>query len=395
MSAQIETIKESFPYPVIPKHVGLPTYDVIAAIHMKLKANAASISSTLGGGNHGLLGITVSRTTYLNITGHQFQAPTNPGALPTIPASQTGPQISEIVRQHKESLRLWREYNATQMALKQILLASFDEVYFKGLRDRHVGYQNSTFQHMMQHLYTNYGVITPTDLEDNDIRMREAFDANRPIEELFDQIEEAAEYAEATNAPYNTTQIVSRAYLLLYKTGLYNDACREWRKRTVANQTWANFKTDFTAAHRDLMMQRTVQPNPFQEANATLADFQERTNEIIDQMTNATVDTTAISTLTNQNETLSSQLANATTDLNTMKTLVETLCKQVQELKTGQSNPRRQNRNKNNKSYCWTHGRTRNNGHTSKTCRNQADGHESEATLDNKMGGSTRFCADV
>ena len=120
---------------------------------------------------------------------------------------------------------------------------------------------------------------------------------------------------------------------------------------------------------------------PVPRRNAILADFQERTNEII--------------TLTDQNETLTSQLGNATTDLNTMKALVENLRKQVEELKTVKSNPRRPNRNKDNKSYGWMHGRSKNNGHTIKTCRNKADGHESEATLENKMGGSTRFCADA
>jgi len=395
-STKIETIKEGFPHPVIPKHLGTPTYDVIAAVHMKMKANAASVVSALGGGSHGLLGLTVSPNTYQTITGAQFQRPQNPGALPTIPAGSTGPQISEIVRQHRETLRVWREYISTEQALKQTLLAAFEDVYFKGLCNRHVGYQNASFLQMIQHLYTNYGIITPTDLDDNDIRMREPYDASKPIEELFDQIEDAVEYADAANAPYNDTQIVSRAYLLVYKTGLYNEACRDWRKRTLADQTWNNFKTDFTAAHRDLMIQRAVQPNPFQEANATLAEFQARTDEIIDQMTNSTVDTTAISTLTNQNENLTTQLANATTDLSSMKSMVETLCKQVEELQSSRSNNRpRANRNKNNKSYCWTHGRTCNNGHTSQTCRNRAGGHQDTATLENQIGGSTRYCSDL
>ena len=138
MSTNIETIKEGFPHSIIPKHIGLPTHDIIAAVHTKLKANAASVASTLGGGTHGLLGLTVSPDTYLTITGSAFQPPTNPGALPTIPPNQTESQISEIVRQHTESLRIWREYNATSMALKQLLLGAFEELYFKGLRNRHV-----------------------------------------------------------------------------------------------------------------------------------------------------------------------------------------------------------------------------------------------------------------
>ena len=115
------------------------------------------------------------------------------------------------------------------------------------------------------------------------MKMREPFDAIKPIEELFEQIEEAVEYADVANATYNDAQVVLRAYPLVYKTGMYNDACREWRKRPIAEQTWNNFKEDFTQSHRDLLVQRASQPNPFQEVNAALANFQAKTDKIIDQ----------------------------------------------------------------------------------------------------------------
>ena len=37
--------------------------------------------------------------------------------------------------------------------------------------------------------------------------------------------------------------------------------------------------------------------------------------------------------------------------------------------------------------YCWTHGAC---GHTSKECRTRADGHQTAATFQNRMGGSTK-----
>ena len=42
------------------------------------------------------------------------------------------------------------------------------------------------------------------------------------------------------------------------------------------------------------------------------------------------------------------------------------------------------------KSYCWTHGTSRNTRHNSKTCRAKADGHQDESTDANKMGGSEK-----
>ena len=54
--------------------------------------------------------------------------------------------------------------------------------------------------------------------------MHEAFYETKPIETLFEQIEDAVEYADAANAAYNTKQIISRANLLVYITSLYIDA---------------------------------------------------------------------------------------------------------------------------------------------------------------------------
>jgi hypothetical protein len=39
--------------------------------------------------------------------------------------------------------------------------------------------------------------------------------------------------------------------------------------------------------------------------------------------------------------------------------------------------------------YCWTHGSTLNSSHNSCTCLKRADGHQEQATVSNKMGGST------
>ena len=83
-----------FPHPTIPKHTGMPTYETIQSVHRKLKANAASIQSELGGGAHRLLGLTLSNQAYSTITGSNFTRPANPGTLPIITAGLTQPKIN-------------------------------------------------------------------------------------------------------------------------------------------------------------------------------------------------------------------------------------------------------------------------------------------------------------
>ena len=160
--------------------------------------------------------------------------------------------------------------------------------------------------------------------------------------------------------------------------------------------SWKNFKKDFTVAHRDMISNKTMQPNPYQQANAVIEQFQERTDAIHEHVANSTADTSTISTSTMQNETLQAQLSNATSDLLSMKQHVESIYNEVNKLKDNcQQRKRRPNRNKNDKSYCWTHGRTCNKLHTNPICRNKADSHQDEATLNNRLGGSDRYCNNM
>ena len=98
----IETIIDSFPNQTIPAIEGEPKYETIKNVEKLLIENAASVHSTLGGGNHGFLGVILTPEKYQLVTGHTFEAHTNPRALPTLPPNATQHQILNANSVHKE-----------------------------------------------------------------------------------------------------------------------------------------------------------------------------------------------------------------------------------------------------------------------------------------------------
>ena len=106
-STIVENITDSFPNPTIPKIEGEPRYETIKSVEKLLIENASSVQSTLGGGNHGLLGLILTPEKYQLVTGHTFEAHTNPGALPTLLPNATQYQIQNANSVHKEKLYLW------------------------------------------------------------------------------------------------------------------------------------------------------------------------------------------------------------------------------------------------------------------------------------------------
>ena len=63
----VETIKAGFTHPTIESQLGLPSYQTILATHKKLKENAASVRSNLGGGRHGILGLAFKNVLYTTV----------------------------------------------------------------------------------------------------------------------------------------------------------------------------------------------------------------------------------------------------------------------------------------------------------------------------------------
>ena len=244
----VDDIRAGFPQPTVPQLDGELTYTNIKQLHDILKSNAASIPTTLGGGNHGHLGLVLEPNLCLTIAGEALTAPANPGAYATIPVVSTAAQIGALTREFNADLRIYTEYKRTDQALKQLLLGAVDGVYVESLRDMYTGYTTVTTLQLLTHLYDHYGQISDMDLDDNEKQMGAKYDPNQPIDTLFKQIEAAVEFATTGNAPFTARQIVNKAFLLIFATGAYEDECKEWKRRALNTQTWNNFKIDFMRA---------------------------------------------------------------------------------------------------------------------------------------------------
>jgi hypothetical protein len=392
-ATSVESFIESFPHPTIPPIEGLPTYESITDITRLLNTNSASIHSELGDGQLGHLALTISPAVYATLSAIPFVAPLNPGPAPVIvPNVGTAPQIQAIIREHKESLRIWREYNHVDAALKQQLIRAVDQLYIRTLQHRHTGFANVTTRQLIEHLLNTYGNITPTELASNDIKFRTAYEPAQPIEALFSQLEDAMDYADAGGNPYTAAQVVTNAYSIMFNTGLFPEACREWRRQPMAHKTWANFKTDFAEAHLDLRLaQGTSQEGGYHGANNAMDSFVTETADAFANLATATAsDRQMLANLTASNAELTKQIAAKDVEIASLRSSGRG-SNRTADRSSDRSSDRTQNssrRRYNNTNYCWTHGYDIARNHTSQSCRFPNNGHQREATRDNLLNGS-------
>jgi hypothetical protein len=232
-------------------------------------------------------------------------------------------------------------------------------------------------------------MIASTELTHNYERLNTPYDANQPIETLFQQIQDARAFAVAGGQPYGLAMIVNVAYTLVFNTGLFPDACRSWQLRATAAKTWAQFKIDFATAHREFRLtNQTAQQSGFHSANMMIEqgrnDSMQETAEAIAQLATATAsDRGTVATLTTTNTKLENQLEAAHALIAQLKSEIATLKIKIKPVWQGQ----RPTRTTNNDSYCWYHGYQVAKSHTSATCNVRKTGHQENATKIDTMGG--------
>jgi hypothetical protein len=116
------------------------------------------------------------------------------------------------------------------------------------LNDDMVGFANITAREMLEHLFLTYGSITAVDLEHNFEHTRKAWYPQQPVETLFKQIQDCADFSEAEWVTIGHALQINVGYAKIFATCNFMSACHRWNEKEPTNRTWTNFKVHFAAA---------------------------------------------------------------------------------------------------------------------------------------------------
>jgi hypothetical protein len=297
----------------------------------------------------------------------------------------TAAQISAARHIWEEDVQTYRTYTSVQQSLKKQIISVFEPMYLDILNDSMVGYANIMARDILDHLFKTYSNITAVDLEINFENMRRAWDPQQPVESLFKQIQDCANYSEAGGVLIGHPQQINVGYAKIFATGHFMSSCRRWNEKHTIEKTWTQFKSHFAATHRQhkQMQGESAATLGYHSANATVSHNEDQMAEstigALSNLATATADRCIVAALTQANARLAKQLEENSNELRELKALLnqERSAKRVQRsFKASPTN------------YCWTRGFKLGSTHTSLTCKTQKPGHKKEATRENNMGGS-------
>jgi hypothetical protein len=113
-------------------------------------------------------------------------------------------------------------------------------MYLDILNYKMVENANISARGMLDHLFETYGNITEVDLEINFEHMRRAWDPQQPVETLFKQIQDCADYSEAGGVLIGHPQQINVGYAKIFATCHFMSACRRWNEKPTAEKLGRN-----------------------------------------------------------------------------------------------------------------------------------------------------------
>jgi hypothetical protein len=398
----VEGIINRFPNPVLSKIDNEPTFEDIQITTRLLNSNAISIPSMAGGGAQGHLDIIMTQIEYATIAASPWVEPFNPNDIPIIPPGTKAVGAVQLARMHAECRRIYTNRISVEQSLKRLILEAYDNMYTSQLEDYLLQYANRSSLEILMHLKQTYGFINPTQLAENYNKMTAPINFQDPIETLFKQIEDGVRYANAGMQPYTEAKYINIDFLLILNTGAIPDACHDCQRRTPFNQTWADFRREFSWAQQEQrIISSTAGGTGYHTAN--VAEHYEPTPmpantgfvAAMDNLDTATsADRETVATLTRAIATLTDKLK--AKDIWAKKHEAEVRCllgTQGNARPTTAAGPTntyvRKSYKTNNENYFWSHGYQVGLNHTSANCTKKAPGHKNNTTKTNIMGGDT------
>ena len=426
MSIRIPNVKEIyFPNKVLTPLRGQPTYESLKTLSKQLKANAASVPSTLGGGLYGHLGLIMSPQRYATLANAVPWVTPLPVPPFVAPLGATAAQLEAARDVWRESQYRFDLFQATEKALLAQVVESIDEQYMQSHLDNETAMFTASLQTILTDLSTNYGNVTPGHISSKQLQVSTMhYDLSMPVDTVFKAIGELGDLAEAGGSLISAEQMMDLAYLILSKVPILQQELLRWHRRPAVAKTWPNMLIHFRAAQRDLNSLPSV-TDMFHQANGamltSMADMV--TQRILDAYPPPVVEPPPVDPVLPPSDTANSVLG-STAFMAQMAEYLATLNPPAPQQRFNR-NHQRTNRNDRNhrnhgtgrpsytatnnqsqsntpfgrvgraslapitRAYCWSHGAC---AHASHLCNTQLPGHQPTATFANMQGGNTNGC---
>ncbi|MGL5937053.1 MAG: hypothetical protein ACRCZI_15690, partial [Cetobacterium sp.] len=242
-----------------------PTPRTVCILRKELYANLCEVTSDLGGGNHGHLGMVMPAAEYALLSnGVAYIHPEQPD-LPNY--GGTAAVIANDQLLYQEEKQVYQEYRAISNHTKAMLVQCIPPTFIRPLLDPRLGTANTTPKAIMDHLLATYGEIQDSDLKENLEELHSAWNPDTPIEEVFSRGTFCRDIAVEGEDPITDASYTRALVTVFEKSGVMEKAIEDWIKKPRADRTVDNCELHFVKANHYRLIKASKETKDVLAAN--------------------------------------------------------------------------------------------------------------------------------
>ena len=132
--------------------LGIPTYDALHQMMLKLKSNALSIHSNIGGGTHVNLGLLTTNMKYGTLSPVLYVYTAHPVILQT-PNNATRVSLCELKRVYSNNLQVFHKASGVEQALIQKIVTAVNKKYIISMKNSTTGKFTGDIRQIVVYLF--------------------------------------------------------------------------------------------------------------------------------------------------------------------------------------------------------------------------------------------------
>ncbi len=192
MGIQTE-IQDEIRKETVTKIHGQPTSHNLTILEKETIATPANIPTSLGGGNHGHVGVVMNPMEYNTMNRRMdFVNSVNTGIYPTgLAINVEAGTRARAEAEHKELINQYKTFKGVSLGAKDFILEVVNIKYLIKIKHETMGYINQTPPSMLEYLLNRGGALNFADTKEQLAQQDGEWNINENLQVYFNQVEKA------------------------------------------------------------------------------------------------------------------------------------------------------------------------------------------------------------
>ena len=251
-----EAVRATIALLPLDKITGQPTNSSINHLKQQVAKIASAVKTTKWGGRHGHLALVLTDTEYQTVTGSADITTERGTAPPIVPEAlannATLTSRTRVMADHNLACQeFWLQEAVDSIIVDRIVREVIDAAYVEELEDDYVGYSGQTIKTIVQHLRTEWCIVTTLEKKQAAQAFHVQWDFTCHITKFARELDKQQKLCRDIGVPAADATKIQHYVESMYASEMFDDKeMQAWEIKPSADKTWDATKAHFVAIYK-------------------------------------------------------------------------------------------------------------------------------------------------